>query len=110
MKLPEGEKAIIPEGKLRDYCLNENHPRGQNKARVFRRALGVTADHPQFLEELIQRSAVEGEAVEFRQDAYGTYYRVELDVEGLNQRERLRTLWIIRHDEDIPRLVSAFIV
>ncbi|ETW98041.1 MAG: hypothetical protein ETSY1_20380 [Candidatus Entotheonella factor] len=110
MKLPEGEKAMIPEGKLRNYCLNESHPRGRNKARVFRRALGVTADNPQLLERLIRQSAVEGDAVVLRQDAYGIYYRVELEVEGLHQRERLRTLWIIRHDEEVPRLISAFIV
>ena len=110
MKLPEGDRALLPGGKLRDYCLSETHPRGRNKARVFRQALGVTADNPGPLEVLIHQSAIEGDAVAFRQDAYGTYYRVELEINGLHQRERLRTLWIMRHDEDIPRLISAFIV
>lgn len=89
MKLPEGEKAMIPEGKLQNYCLNDSHPQGRNKARVFRRALGVTADNAQLLDVLIRRSAVESDAVAFRQDTYGIYYRVEPEVEGLHQRERL---------------------
>ena len=110
MTLPGGEHAIIPDGKLRDYCLSQTHPRGRNKARVFRRALGVTVDDPQPLEALIRLSAVEGDAVAFRQDTYGTYYRVELEIDGLQQRERLRTLWIMRRGEDIPRLVSAYLV
>ncbi len=110
MKLPGGARAIIPEGKLRDSCLSQTHPRGRNKARVFRRALGVTADDPYPLDVLIKQSAVEGDAVAFRHDAYGTYYRVELEIDGLQQRERLRTLWIIRRGDDVPRLVSAYIV
>ncbi len=42
------------------------------------------------------------------QDDFGLYYRVELEVDGLQKRERLRTLWIVRHGEDMPRLVSAY--
>ena len=109
MKLPNGELAVIPEGKLRDYCLSQTHPRGRNKARVFRRVLGVTAGDPTSLEELVRKSAVEGETTPLRQDEFGTYYRVELEIDGLQKRERLRTLWIIRRGEVIPRLVSTYI-
>ena len=34
---------IVDLAKLRDYCLNEEHPRGRHKARVFRSRLGLTA-------------------------------------------------------------------
>jgi hypothetical protein len=35
MKLPNGEGAIVDIRKLQEYCLNAQHPRGRNKARVF---------------------------------------------------------------------------
>jgi len=35
LKLPNGDRAIVPEAKLRDYCLNVEHSVGGEKARVF---------------------------------------------------------------------------
>lgn len=35
MKLPNGDHAIVEIRKLLEYCLNSQHPRGRNKARVF---------------------------------------------------------------------------
>lgn len=48
MKLPDGERAIVDIRKLLDYCLNPQHPRGRNKARVFA-AIGL---HESDAEEL----------------------------------------------------------
>src|SRR5262249_39406349 len=41
-KLPNGERVRIPMEKLTDYCLNPDHPRGRDKARVFAALLGIT--------------------------------------------------------------------
>lgn len=41
MKLPNPEQAVIDSPKLSGYCLNPEHPDGQNKARVFQSALGL---------------------------------------------------------------------
>lgn len=35
MKLPNGEHAVVDGRKLHEYCLNPQHLRGRNKARVF---------------------------------------------------------------------------
>ena len=35
MKLPNGDHALVDIRKLLEYCLNPQHPRGRNKARVF---------------------------------------------------------------------------
>jgi hypothetical protein len=48
LKLPNAENAIVDIAKIRDYCLNPDHPEGKHKARVFLNKLGVTksdADH-----------------------------------------------------------------
>ena len=35
MKLPNGSLAIVDIRKIRNYCLNLDHPSGKHKARVF---------------------------------------------------------------------------
>ncbi len=44
MKIPNADQAFVDLRKLRDYCLNPEHPRGRHKARLFKGALGWTAD------------------------------------------------------------------
>jgi hypothetical protein len=53
MKLPNGSKAVIPEGKLEDYCLNPFHPDGKHKAKVFEKALGITQEDSGELKKLV---------------------------------------------------------
>jgi hypothetical protein len=40
--LPHHASAFLDVAKLHDYCLNETHPRGRHKARLFARALGIS--------------------------------------------------------------------
>ena len=42
MILPNPSSAVFDIEKLRDYCLDSEHPRGTHKARVFESALGMT--------------------------------------------------------------------
>jgi hypothetical protein len=53
MKLPKPEKAYLDLAKVRDYCLNPEHPRGRHKARVFEEALGLTAEHAEELRDAL---------------------------------------------------------
>jgi hypothetical protein len=108
MKLPDGDQAIIPIEKLLGYCLNPNHTKGKHKARVFKSALGITADHVDRLVELIQLAALQGEVVQVRVTDFGQEFKLDWTVpdhDGL----QLRTIWIIPHDSAAPQLVSAFI-
>lgn len=109
MKLPNGAQAIIPGGKLEDYCLNPLHPDGKHKAKVFERALGITQINSKELESLVLRSAVSGEVTREQENDFGKTYRVEYEVEGMNQQEILCTLWIVHKGGDTPYLTSSFI-
>ncbi len=60
MKLPNGELAEISMEKLIGYCLNPEHSRGKNQARVFRSRLGITAENAEVLRSLISQAALEG--------------------------------------------------
>lgn len=53
MKLPNGNRAVIPMEKLPGYCLNSEHSSGKHKARVFASVLGITAKNAENLRELI---------------------------------------------------------
>lgn len=41
MKIPNADRAVVDIAKLRDYCLNKQHPRGKHKARLFETMLRI---------------------------------------------------------------------
>ena len=105
MKLPNGEVAVVDVEKLRDYCLNPNHPRGRHKARVFAASIGVTAEHAEELRAARTNDASIGE-----QDDYGRRYVVDFLMHGPIGAAMVRSSWIIRADEDFPRLTSCYVL
>jgi hypothetical protein len=108
MKLPNGDRAVIPIAKLLGYCLNPNHPKGKHKARVFKSVLGITADNVEPLVQLIQLAAVQGEVVQARTTDFGQEFKLDWVIPDHDEFQ-LRTIWIIPHDAAEPQLVSAFI-
>ena len=71
MKLPNADLAIVDREKLRDYCLNHDHPRGKHKARVFDSALGFTATDTEELIAGIRKGIQETACEEGEGDEYG---------------------------------------
>ena len=69
MKLPNPDRAVVDIAKLRDYCLNPEHPRGRHKARLFAAKLGLTADHAETLREALLAAALNREAAAAQRDA-----------------------------------------
>ena len=82
MKLPSSERAIADLSKLLEYSLNASHFWGRHKARVFRSALGITAQHAQSLREAVLQAAIAGEAKPSHRDEYGQRYMVDLQWKG----------------------------
>lgn len=110
MKLPGAALAIVDIEKLRDYCLSENHPRGRHKARVFESALGLTANDAAELREAILSAIQAEEAIAGERDEYGQRYFVDFSMKRQNKDAVIHTAWIIRRDEDIPRLTSCYVL
>jgi hypothetical protein len=110
MRLPNGERALVPLGKLLDYCLNPDHPRGQHKARVFASALGITATEADDLRRTLLEAAATADAVVGEADDYGQRYVVDFEMDGPVGRAVVRSLWIIREGDDVPRLTSCFVL
>lgn len=109
-KLPNGERAVIPLEKLTEYSLNPEHPTGRHKARVFRAALGLTLKDADFLREEVHLAARTGEAVASTPTEYGERYVIDFVMTTDSGSATVRTSWMIRKDEDFPRLTSCYVL
>ncbi len=107
--LPHGDRAVADPEKLTGYILNPAHRTGQNKARVFAAALGITVANFGVLRAALLAAADDTEAVLERRDRHGAHYAVEFVIDNAGRRALVRSLWTVRAGEEFPRLVSAFI-
>jgi hypothetical protein len=110
VRLPNADRAQVDIAKLRDYCLNPHHERGQHKARVFRAALGLTGDdeeelRAEFLDRILEADAVVGVS-----DGFGVRYSVDVRIEHGDAGGMLRTIWIMRSGEYFPRLITCYLL
>jgi|SRR4051794_40650979 hypothetical protein len=110
MKLPGGDQAIIDPRKVIDYCLNPDHEDGQHKARLFASILGLTINHADQLLRALRTAAATEKAVMSKQDKYGQRYLVDFEFRGQAATATIRSAWIIRPDETVPRLVTCYIL
>lgn len=110
MKLPNGEASIVEIEKLRDYCLSPDHPRGRHKARLFHSLLGMTAAHAEELRTALIDTARTENALRRASDQYGTRYIIDFKLRRGERTADIRSCWIVRSDEDIPRFVTCYIL
>ena len=110
MKLPNADRAVVDIAKLRDYSLNPAHPEGKHKARVFRAALGLTVDDVERLREMLLEAILISEVTPRSDTLYGKRFIVDFDVTGSQGSVTVRSAWMIRNDEDFPRLTSCYIL
>jgi hypothetical protein len=108
--LPNGDRAIVDIRKLTDYCLNPSHPRGRHKARVFRQAAGLQQGDAAWLRDTLLEAAPTGEAVAVATDAWGTHWRLDVTIRRHRKSAVVRTIWIVRTGEDLPRLVTCWVL
>ena len=109
MKLPNFQKVIIPESKLSGYCLNLEHEDGQHKARVFRAALGLTDENSDELKNALLQATMNYEAELQKNTANGDLYIILFPMTRNDKTEIIKSVWIIRSNEDFPRLVTCYI-
>lgn len=101
MKIPSN--AIIPSEKLTEYLLV---PRPKNDKAQFLAQAGFTADRPDELEEAIRLLIATNEAIQDRQDIYGTFYQATGDLVGPDGILRVVTVWILRTVDGQYRFIT----
>ena len=109
MKLPNGEYAIVDIKKLLEYCLNSDHPRGRNKARVFA-SVGIREANAEDLRTVILAAAAGFDAQLGAANVYGQRYIVDFDMHRHGRTVRIRSTWIVRIGDDLPRLTSCYVL
>jgi hypothetical protein len=70
MRLPNAERAVIDEGKVRNYLLSRTHPIGRFKAAFFARGGFAPSDWQHLIAQL-RLLASRGEAVRGESTQYG---------------------------------------
>jgi hypothetical protein len=110
VKLPNGHRAVLGD-KLKEYTLNPDHRRGEHKARLFASILGITVENQQILEAALLAAAQNADNVESRGDnGYGRLFTITISLTTPKATATVKSIWIIRHEEDFPPLASCYIV
>jgi len=104
----KADRAVIDAAKIRDYLLSEMHPVGRFKAAFFS-ALGYSTDRWELLCDDLLALARAGSVTSEKPRPFGRTFEVDGMLTGPTGRSAdVRTVWIVRTTEDIPRFVSAF--
>jgi hypothetical protein len=109
MKLPNGDHAIVDIRKLLEYCLNPQHPRGRNKARVFA-SVGIREADAEVLRTALVEAARATDAHLGVANVHGQRYIVDFDLFRQGRVVRIRSTWIVRIGDDLPRLTSCYVL
>jgi hypothetical protein len=108
LSLPNPDRALIETAKVRDYLLSEAHPVGRFKAAFFV-ALGYSTDRWELLRDDLMTLARTGPAAPGKASAFGRMFEVDGILTGPSGRPAfVKTVWIVRANEDAPRFVTAF--
>jgi hypothetical protein len=109
MKLPNAEKAVIDDRKIKDYCLNPEHPRGKHKAKVFQRSLGITVENSQELINQIRKGIIQKDCLKGDVDDYGQRFTVDVEIVIDSKKAVVRTGWILKKNETRPVFTTCFV-
>jgi hypothetical protein len=110
MRLRCAEAAVFDLDKLERYCLDPRHPRGRHKARVFRQSLGLERADAAWLKSALLQGAQTGDAVLIASDDFGERFRIDIPLTRQERRAVVRTIWIVRTDEDFARFVTCWVL
>ncbi len=111
MRIRDGDKAVVDNGKLVGYCVSASHPRGMFKARQFKIRLGFDSDDVGLLKlALLQAVSTSDQARVGERDQFGQRYTLEFLMQGPAGKGIVRTHWILRGSENYPRFLSCSVL
>src|ERR1039458_3165960 len=95
--------------KLLEYCLNSQHPHGRNKARVFA-SVGIRETDAAELKAALLAAGGGAEAEPGVANVYGQRYIVDFDLLRQGRVLTIRSTWIVRTGDHLPRLTSCYLL
>lgn len=109
MKLPNGSRAVVDEEKILYCLLDPLHSEGRHHARLFRRLLGIGREDWATLRDVLLHHAEHSEVQPGQRSPHGTKYELRFTMTGKSGTHTILSVWMIRHGEDFPRLVTAYV-
>lgn len=107
MKLPHHQRAMVPRDKIVQYLLSPTHDQGRHKWAFFT-AFGFNAQRWEELAAALRRHA-NYEVADTEHTPFGTRYAIEGIIETPDGRSpRIRSVWFLSPDEEVPRFVTAY--
>ena len=110
MIIPNAQRAVVEIEKLVEYALNPDHPTGRHKARVFKAALGLTAEDSEMIRNRLLEVVQTHDAEKSEASPFGERYVIDFEVTTTKGSAVVRSAWIVRSDEDFPRLTSCYVL
>ncbi len=77
---------------------------------VFRQALGLQQNDAAWLRDALLEVTADGFAEPVATDAWGTHWRLDVTIRRQRRTGVVRTLWIVRTGEDVPRFVTCWVL
>ncbi len=107
MPIPEANRAVVEDAKVRDYPLNLSRPDGGSKA-IWFHSLGYHRDKWQDLANELLAIAQNYTTFDTEITRFDVKYKA-LDIVGRSEHRPgvVLTVWIVE-DNDPPRLVTAY--
>lgn len=108
MKLPNANRAIVDDAKVRDYLLSTAHPVGRFKARVFASA-GYRREAWEGLRDALLELALTIDVVSSPDQRHGQRFVGEGALPGSVGRPLpVVTVWLITSEGSAPRLITVY--
>jgi hypothetical protein len=107
MPIPDADRAVVEDAKVRDYLLNLAHPDGGSKA-IWFHSLGYDRAEWHHLAADLLAVALNCTTFDTETTRFGLKYKALGTVGRPNHRSGVvLTVWIVE-DDDPPRLVTAY--
>ena len=108
--LPNIKNAIVQIEKLSKYSLDPNHADGGDKAKVFKKDLGITAEDAEYLANALKNALPTGKIVRDVNNDWGRKISTDLEIVGKNGNTGIvRVAWQYDNGSNVPRLVTAYV-
>lgn len=108
MKLPQADRAEVPQAKVVQYLLASTHRAGRGKAGFFS-AFGFQASAWEVLADALRQQARDNAVTLSEDTPFGTRYIIEGPLITPNGRQlQVRAVWFIDEGGQAPRFVTAY--
>lgn len=107
MRLPNAERVVVDDAKVRDYLLSAAHPVGRFKS-VFFSALGFSVENWQLLRDALLDLGRSGEAAPGQTSPFGRKFEINATLTGPSGRQAaVVTVWMLSDGQDFAHFVTA---